>query len=33
MSPDEIPVWFAILVSVIGWPTIFVLKLREIRRD
>lgn len=33
ISPDTIPVWFAIAVSVIGWPTVFALKLRELRTD
>lgn len=33
IAPDTIPVWFAVVVSVIGWPTIFVLKLRELRTD
>lgn len=28
---DSLPFWFVVAVNLIGWPTILVLKLRELR--
>lgn len=30
---DSLPLWFVVAVNFISWPTIFVLKLRELRTE